>query len=46
MKSKTDHLDRIHCNAGMSIRKSFTGYEDKDWDAMMEVAVNSILTIS
>ena len=28
-------------NAGISIRKSFTEYEDKDWDAMMEVAVNS-----
>ena len=41
VKSKTDHLDCLHCNAGMSIRKSFTEYEDKDWDAMMEVAVNS-----
>lgn len=41
VKSKTDHLDCIHCNAGMSIRKSFTEYTDKDWDMMMEVAVNS-----
>ena len=41
VKSKTDHMDCIHCNAGMSIRKRFTEYEDKDWDAMMEVAVNS-----
>ena len=41
VKSKTDHLDCLHCNAGMSIRKSFTEYEDRDWDAMMEVAVNS-----
>lgn len=41
VKSKTDHLDCLHCNAGMSIRKSFTEYQDKDWDAMMEVAVNS-----
>jgi 3-oxoacyl-[acyl-carrier protein] reductase len=41
VKSKTNHLDCLHCNAGMSIRKSFTEYEDKDWDAMMEVAVNS-----
>ena len=41
VKSKTDHLDCLHCNAGISIRKSFTEYEDKDWDAMMEVAVNS-----
>lgn len=41
VKSKTDHLDCLLCNAGMSIRKSFIEYEDKDWDAMMEVAVNS-----
>lgn len=41
VKSKTDHIDLIHCNAGMSIRKSFTEYTDKDWDDMMEVAVNS-----
>lgn len=41
VKSKTTHLDCLVCNAGMSIRKSFTEYEDKDWDAMMEVAVNS-----
>lgn len=41
VKEKTDHLDCLCCNAGMSIRKSFTEYLDKDWDAMMEVAVNS-----
>lgn len=41
VKSKTSHLDYLHCNAGMSIRKSFTDYTDKDWDDMMEVAVNS-----
>ena len=41
VKSKIDHLDCIHCNAGISIRKSFTEYTDKDWDMMMEVAVNS-----
>lgn len=41
VKSVTNHLDCIHCNAGMSIRKSFTNYTDKDWDMMMEVAVNS-----
>ena len=41
VKSKADHVDCLHCNAGMTIRKSFTEYEDKDWDAMMEVAVNS-----
>lgn len=41
VKSKTDHLDCIVCNAGMSIRKSFTETTDADWDAQMEVAVNS-----
>lgn len=41
VKMRTDHIDCIHCNAGMSIRKSFTEYTDNDWDSMMEVAVNS-----
>lgn len=41
VKSKTTHLDCLHCNAGISIRKSFVEYEDSDWDMMMEVAVNS-----
>lgn len=41
VKSKTTHLDCLHCNAGMSIRKSLTEYTDQDWDMMMEVAVNS-----
>ena len=41
VKSKTDHLDCIVCNAGMSIRKSFSETTDADWDAQMEVAVNS-----
>lgn len=41
VKGKTNHIDCLHCNAGMSIRKSFTEYTDKDWDDMMEVAVNS-----
>lgn len=41
VKGKTNHLDCLVCNAGMSIRKSFTDFEDKDWDMMMEVAVNS-----
>lgn len=41
VKSRTDHLDCIVCNAGMSIRKSFAGTTDRDWDAQMEVAVNS-----
>ena len=41
VKSKTDHLDCIVCNAGMTIRKAFTETLDSDWDKMMEVAVNS-----
>jgi len=41
VKSKTDHLDCLVCNAGMTIRKSFTETLDSDWDKMMEVAVNS-----
>ena len=40
-QSKTDHLDCLVCNAGMSIRKSFTETTDEDWDKQMEVAVNS-----
>lgn len=41
VKSKTDHLDCLVCNAGMSIRRGFTEMNDNEWDAMMEVAVNS-----
>lgn len=41
VKSKTTHLDCLVCNAGMSIRKSFTEYLDSDWDKMMDVAVTS-----
>lgn len=41
VKSKTDHLDCLVCNAGVTIRKSFTETKDKDWDIMMEVAVTS-----
>lgn len=41
VKSKTDQLNCLVCNAGMSIRKSFTETTDVDWDAQMEVAVNS-----
>ena len=41
VKSNTDHLDCIVCNAGISIRKSFTETTDADWDKQMEVAVNS-----
>ena len=41
IKQKCKHIDSIICNAGMSIRKSFTDTTDKDWDTQMEVAVNS-----
>ena len=41
VKSKCDHLDCLVCNAGMTIRKSFTETRDEDWDKMMEVSVNS-----
>lgn len=41
VKSQVDHIDFIVCNAGMSIRKSFTETTDDDWDKQMEVAVNS-----
>lgn len=41
VKSQVEHVDCIVCNAGMSIRKSFTETTDEDWDRQMEVAVNS-----
>ena len=41
VKSKTDHLDCLVCNAGVSIRRGFTEMKDSEWDMMMEVAVNS-----
>lgn len=41
VKLHAAHLDCIVCNAGMTIRHSFTETKDNEWDAMMEVAVNS-----
>ena len=41
IKEECTTIDCIICNAGMSIRKAFTETTDKDWDTMMEVAVNS-----
>lgn len=41
IKNRCSQIDCIICNAGMSIRKSFTETADTDWDRMMEVAVNS-----
>ena len=41
VKEHCETVDCIVCNAGMSIRKSFTETTDDDWDKQMEVAVNS-----
>ena len=41
VKSQTNHLDCLVCNAGVSVRRGFTDMKDSEWDAMMEVAVNS-----
>lgn len=41
VKSRTDHLDCLVCNAGVSVRRGFTEMKDEEWDIMMEVAVNS-----
>jgi len=41
IKEHYDTVDCIVCNAGITIRKSFTETTDTDWDKMMEVAVNS-----
>ena len=41
IKKQCESVDCIICNAGLSIRKSFTETTDRDWDTMMEVAVNS-----
>lgn len=41
VKSKTEQLDCLVCNAGVSIRRGFTEMKDNEWDIMMEVAVNS-----
>lgn len=41
VKTECNTVDCIVCNAGMSIRKSFTETTDEDWDRQMEVAVNS-----
>lgn len=41
VKSKTTHVDCIICNAGVNIRKPFTEMQNNEWDAMMEVSVNS-----
>lgn|SRR5574344_67991 len=41
VKQNYGQVDCLICNAGVTIRNSFTETSDKDWDMMMEVAVNS-----
>jgi len=41
VKTQCETVDCIVCNAGITIRKSFTETTDDDWDRMLEVAVNS-----
>lgn len=41
VKDKCPYINCIVCNAGVTIRKSFTETSDKDWDNVMEVSVNS-----
>lgn len=41
VKIQTNKIDCIICNAGMTVRNTFTDFTDTQWDAMMEVAVNS-----
>jgi len=41
VRNSVSSVDCLVCNAGMSIRHPFLETTDEDWDAMMEVAVNS-----
>ena len=41
VKAECLTIDCIICNAGLSVRKSFTETTDIEWDKQMEVAVNS-----
>lgn len=41
IKARISHLDCLVCNAGVTIRTSFTEMKDCEWDVMMEVALNS-----
>lgn len=41
VKRHAHHIDCIVCNAGLTIRKSFTDTQDDDWYKMMDVSVNS-----
>ncbi|MCM1313169.1 MAG: SDR family oxidoreductase [Bacteroides sp.] len=41
VKGLTSHVDCLVCNAGITVRKSFTETEDADWDSMMEASVHT-----
>ncbi len=41
VKSMTSHVDCLVCNAGITVRKSFSEMHDIDWDSMMEASVNT-----
>ena len=41
VKSQCDTINCIVCNAGITIRKPFAKTSDREWDNMLEVAVNS-----
>lgn len=41
VRSNTDHVDCIVCNAGTTVRHGFVETTDSDWDQVMEVAVNA-----
>lgn len=41
IRSNTDSVDCIVCNASITVRKPFDQTTDADWDSMMEVGVNS-----
>lgn len=46
VKNFSPKLDCIICNAGHSVRKNFEETQDKDWDDIFEVSLNSHLIIT
>ena len=41
IKENNEPIDCIVCNAGITVRHSFTETTDREWDSMFEVAINS-----
>lgn len=41
VRAHTDRVNCLVCNAGLTVRKPFTETTDRDWDDMMETAVNA-----